>query len=79
VSKVDDSICMGCGECIEHCPVHAIEATERNPVVHPEMCLGCGACVLTCLVDGGLVMELVRPPESIPKVGFGPSSILMDM
>jgi electron transport complex protein RnfB len=81
VSTVDADLCNTCGECAERCVVNAITVSEAAcvMVVDRDKCLGCGACVLACPVEGGIAMEVARPPEFIPEAGLGPSSILMDM
>jgi len=81
VSTVDADVCNACGECAQRCAVDAIAVKDEGwvAVVDRDKCLGCGACVLACPLDGGITMEAIRPPEFIPEVGFGPSSILMDM
>jgi Pyruvate/2-oxoacid:ferredoxin oxidoreductase delta subunit len=81
VSTVDADLCNTCGECAERCVVNAIAVSEAAcvMVVDRDKCLGCGACVLACPVDGGIGMEVARPPEFIPEAGLGPLSILMDM
>lgn len=51
-----DSLCKGCGFCIEFCPTHALEAsTDFNAhgyhypvVVQPASCVNCGYCHLLC-------------------------------
>lgn len=78
VSTVDADVCNACGECVERCAVSAIEVQEDTgvAVVDRDKCLGCGACVLACPLDGGMTMELVRPPEFIPETNFSPTSIM---
>jgi H+/Na+-translocating ferredoxin:NAD+ oxidoreductase subunit B len=44
---VDGEECTGCGECLERCPVGAIEL-EDIAIVDREKCLGCGLCAGTC-------------------------------
>ena len=42
----------GCGQCIEVCPVNAIERVgadgSNGPLVHTDICVGCGACQNVC-------------------------------
>ncbi len=46
-SIVDIEKCMGCGNCIERCPVQAIELDDKA-VVDRNKCLGCGLCARVC-------------------------------
>ena len=42
------SACLGCGQCIEQCPAHALVA-EKDGIFRDEaLCTGCGLCVDTC-------------------------------
>ncbi len=44
---VDESKCEGCGECVDECPVGAIELNDTAHV-DPELCTECGSCVDVC-------------------------------
>jgi len=49
ISIINKDSCVGCGTCVEKCPVGAIELNgddkaERNP----DWCIGCGVCVHFC-------------------------------
>lgn len=45
---VDAGSCSGCAECVEVCPLDAIEMKDDIAVVDPETCGDCGACVDVC-------------------------------
>jgi len=58
---VDESLCNGCGKCVNTCPVEAMTLVSTNDPHHPkmkkakvdeELCLGCGVCARTCTHDG---------------------------
>lgn len=46
---VDFDKCVGCGECVDVCPVEVYELQDgkSNPV-NAEECLGCESCVEVC-------------------------------
>lgn len=50
IAVVDESICAGCGICVEACPYNAREIDPRRNVaiVQEMLCQGCGACVIAC-------------------------------
>ena len=48
---VDQNTCTGCENCVESCPVEAIEMTDGKAVVKADDCVDCGACVGECPVE----------------------------
>ena len=45
---VDRETCSGCGDCVDSCPVEAIEIKDEIAVVDADECTDCEACVDTC-------------------------------
>ncbi|NLY42167.1 MAG: 4Fe-4S dicluster domain-containing protein [Desulfovibrionales bacterium] len=46
---VDAEKCIGCGECVDVCPVEVYELQNSKAVpVNEEECLGCESCVEVC-------------------------------
>jgi len=45
---VDNEKCSGCGECVQACPLDAIEMVEDKAKVDEETCGDCGACIDAC-------------------------------
>lgn len=43
--------CVGCGDCLEACPVKAIEIVNGKAVIDNEKCINCNICVGTCTYD----------------------------
>jgi electron transport complex protein RnfB len=76
VAQDDPKKCVGCGICIEKCPVNAITMKElksgkKHVSIDVEECIGCGICVLACPKKANK-MKLVRPPEHIPDFEMPP-------
>ena len=46
--KADESLCTGCGTCVDQCPVSALSMEEALPRVDPESCIGCFCCQELC-------------------------------
>ena len=44
---IDEEECVGCEDCVERCPVGAIDV-EEAAVVDRDKCLGCGLCAGIC-------------------------------
>jgi Fe-S-cluster-containing hydrogenase component 2 len=47
-AQIDTEACTGCGECVEACPLDAIELQDDKAVVDEETCGDCGACADVC-------------------------------
>jgi NAD-dependent dihydropyrimidine dehydrogenase PreA subunit len=55
-ASVDPAKCIGCGTCVEVCPMEAITLEKATPrarkkkkaTIDPARCIGCGLCVLKC-------------------------------
>lgn len=69
LSKIDQDICIGCGTCIERCPVDAIELNEDEKAErNSEWCIGCGICAHFCPESAISLLEgrrevFVPPPK----------------
>ncbi|MHC1720332.1 MAG: DUF362 domain-containing protein [Clostridiaceae bacterium] len=48
-AAVDKDKCVGCGACVDVCPVGAIKVENDIAIVNDD-CIECGACVDTCPV-----------------------------
>jgi len=59
---VNDEMCVGCGVCVEECPVSAISMIDETACINDEECIRCGRCHDVC------AEEAVRhDSERIPK------------
>ncbi|MHA1681839.1 MAG: indolepyruvate ferredoxin oxidoreductase subunit alpha [Promethearchaeota archaeon] len=50
-SVVDADACVGCGACVEICPMDALSLVDNISTVDYNRCIGCGVCVPRCTSD----------------------------
>lgn len=43
--------CIGCGSCVDECPVDAIKENGDKYIIDSELCTDCGTCSDNCPVD----------------------------
>jgi len=48
LANVDEDLCIGCGTCVEKCPMEAIDLEDSIAVVNEDKCFGCGVCAHHC-------------------------------
>lgn len=48
---VEESLCLGCGECARVCDGDAIFIINNKAVIDPAKCVRCGKCVRVCPYD----------------------------
>ena len=48
---VNEELCIGCGTCVDACPVEAITVADGKAVVDADECLSCGVCAGECPCD----------------------------
>ena len=70
-AQVDESLCRGCGQCLEVCPFGAIEVVgedeERRKATIIEIhCQGCGTCLSVC--PTGAVDTLYKSDKQIEEL-----------
>ena len=46
--KIKRKHCIGCGECVAHCPSGALYLKEKKAYINPETCIGCAECIVRC-------------------------------
>jgi NAD-dependent dihydropyrimidine dehydrogenase PreA subunit len=55
--EVNTEKCVGCGECVDVCPVEVFELQDEKSVpVNAEECLGCESCIEVC-EEGAITVE----------------------
>ena len=55
---VDNEKCIGCGECVDICPMEVYELQDEKSVpVNSEECVGCESCIEVCEQEAITVRE----------------------
>lgn len=60
VAEIDESLCLGCGNCADYCPFGALEVQGEINVVNQEKCMGCGVCLSKCDFEAIFLKRDVR-------------------
>ena len=48
---VNEEMCIGCGVCVEECPVEAMSMVDETARIDEEACIRCGQCHDLCPED----------------------------
>jgi NAD-dependent dihydropyrimidine dehydrogenase PreA subunit len=65
--ETDQEQCIGCGACVDICPVNVIRMEGDFPVIDKEWCIGCGVCAVPCPTSA---VKLVRRSDTLPPKDF---------
>ena len=81
ISKINESLCKGCGKCVDVCPVNAISLISANDPKNPkrkkgqvdaEMCVGCGVCSSKCPASAiemlNRVSRVIHPETTFERI-----------
>lgn len=61
LAQIDKNKCIGCGTCVEKCPVEAIQGDNNNKAeCNAEWCIGCGVCAHFCPENAISLLEGMR-------------------
>jgi len=67
IRYTDEEECIGCGDCIEVCPVDALAMGNDFPIADEDWCIGCGLCIIKCPQSA---VKLRAKSEQIPPRDF---------
>lgn len=58
--------CIGCGACVDICPVAAVKMVDDAAVVDLDWCIGCGVCAVVCPTEAISIVRRIeeRSPET---------------
>lgn len=49
IARIDESKCVGCGTCVERCPLDVFRLTDGHAVIaYPDDCMTCYLCERSC-------------------------------
>lgn len=50
ITKIDQEKCIGCGICVEKCPLDAVRLNEKRKayIAYPDDCMTCFLCERMC-------------------------------
>lgn len=65
---IDESVCVSCGLCEQHCSFNALKMIDSKVVVNNVLCEGCGLCVYLCPNDALTLRD--EPNSEIYKSRF---------
>jgi len=60
-AEVNPDECIGCGTCIDVCPMNALSLEEEISSVNLKRCIGCGNCVTKCPSEALTLIKKEKP------------------
>jgi NAD-dependent dihydropyrimidine dehydrogenase PreA subunit len=64
--KLDSSLCIGCGMCVEVCPHAVFRIQNRKALITDlDLCMECGACAKNCIVQALMVRAGVGCADAV--------------
>lgn len=63
---VDEEMCVGCGVCLDECPVEAVAMVDGTARIDEQECIRCGQCHDVC-PENAVRHDSERIPEEIEE------------
>lgn len=65
--------CIGCGSCVQRCPLKAISLQDGIAVTDMKLCIGCGQCQIACPVESISMIRISATNLKLGnrKIGYG--------
>ena len=71
MTYVDESLCSGCGVCLDECEHGALAMQGSTAVIDPVLCTSCGRCAEVCPTGAVISVEVVS--DSFPSPSLAQS------
>lgn len=79
--KIIRELCIGCGQCLKFCPMHAISLQDKKAVIDETVCVECGSCARAAKCPRKAIVsnaeELVWP-RTMRNILSDPCSLCVD-
>lgn len=62
------NLCINCGECVQKCPVKALEFTNGKVLWNDETCVSCDSCIKTCTHSSSPKVKWMSAEEVAARV-----------
>jgi electron transport complex protein RnfB len=71
VASVNESLCAGCGDCLDRCQFGALALPDDVCLIDPGRCVGCGLCTTVCPSEA--LHLALRPEGELPLPPASPT------
>ncbi|PKN69233.1 MAG: hypothetical protein CVU54_10835 [Deltaproteobacteria bacterium HGW-Deltaproteobacteria-12] len=66
IAEVAADDCIGCGSCLDRCPMEALSIPDQVAEVEEKSCIGCGLCVSSCPTSAIVLKKREAVPAPYP-------------
>jgi ferredoxin len=73
---VDDTVCNGCGVCVDLCPTGALIFQNNHAYIDQDLCQECEACPDACPQGAILLSEMLPAPSAVVHSPNPPPPVL---